>query len=294
MPYNLPLDEPAAIRGGLADNTLPIQATAEQWREGVTRTSQCDVTAFRWQCGRSEGDPKETTDLGDADTFYPTMIGVATDCTVFGSRSLIGNRQLEVAQGGLALREWSMLALTMYDGLVGNGAAGDENPNPSFYGSATLVPSQSFTAPAPIPNTLEGMLDTYCSRWSGEVVIHVPQQFLPYWIDQELVTLGEDGVYRHGHHRVSFDCYPNSGPTQAVDDSSDPDATVDPPDGAFWMYMSSVPRVGFADVSSGESTDPQQNMHSAVAERGAIITFEPCSVVAALASVYPLAPNEAP
>lgn len=284
MSVKLPLQPANQLRGGLADNVSPLGYPVSEWREGVQYTSQCELDGFIWGCGRSDGDPKALSLLGDTVNFLPTTLGGAASCDVAGSRSLIGNRQQQVALGVLERTQWQQLAQVLHDGFIGVGAGGTDVENPNFYASATVSANQSYTAPSSIAATLEGMYDTYCNRYSGDVLVHVPQQFRAFWIEQRLVEFDRaSNRYYMGNTPVSFDCYSNVGPASAAD----PTPPVLDDGSAFWMYMSSVPIVEMDVVEEYDYTDVRQNSYTAVAERGAIALFDPCSVVAGLASVYP-------
>lgn len=284
MAYNIPLQAPYQRRGGLADNVAGLGVPVEQWRDGITAPEQCGMEGFVWQCGRSAGDPKPINELGGFATFNPTIIGNAAACEVGGSISPIGNRIEQVATMGLDLIQWEQIATLLYTGITGYGEDGTETPNTGFYDVAEIPAGQSYDNPASIALTIEGMLDTACRRW-GEPLLHVPQQFKPIFVDQQLLDFDRaSGQYRlrDTDLRISFDCYENRGPESAGADREAPD------DGsAFWMYLSSVPRVEMDRVMKLDYTEVQQNQYTYVAERGAIAVFETCSVVAAMANVYP-------
>lgn len=278
MAYNLPLQEPYQRRGGLADNVQSVDVPVASWRDGVVLHAQCDQVGFLWNCGRHLGDPKPVAAPEDGDLFLPTVMGSASSCTTPARSSLIGNRPQQIAERSLeSIVRWNLLAQLLYDGVRGEGEEGDENPNPGLIGSAAVLDSQDYAQPSSIAATLEGMFDANCSRWS-EPALHVPQQFRWYFIEQGLVTYA-DGVYRIGDLRVIFDCFPNVAPDAATED--------DVPAGAFWMYLASRPIVMWDSVTQADALDARQNEYTALAERGVIAMFEPCSVVAAMASVYP-------
>lgn len=282
MTYTPKLAAPYQRRGGLADNVGALGAPLAEWREGVQWTSQCDVSQFVWGCGRYAGEPKPTAAPGDTDLFSPSIFGSSAQCDVAGSISLIGNRQKQIAIQGLQKTRWAQMASLLQTGETGVGTAGADNPNPSFYDNATVLASQNYDTPSSITATLEGLLDDECARWS-EPILHVPNQFRQFFIEQYLVEYDSStGRYAIGDLRVSFDCYQNRGPVAA-------DVRDAPEDGsAFWMYLSSVPQVEWdSNIQQYDYTEVQLNRYTAVAEQGGIVVFDPCSVVAALANVYP-------
>lgn len=282
MTYTPKLAAPYQRRGGLADNVGALGAPLAEWREGVQWTSQCEVAPGVWGCGRHAGEPKGVAAPGDTDMFGPTIFESAAQCNVAGSISLIGNRQKQIAAQGLQMSRWQLMADLLYEGFTGIGAGGQDNPNPNFFDVASVPENQNYDTPSSITATLEGLLDHECNRWS-EPILHVPNQFRQFFIEQYLVEYDPStGRYAIGDLRVSFDCYQNRGPVAA-------DVRDAPEDGsAFWMYLSSVPQVEWdSNIQQYDYTEVQLNRYTAVAEQGGIAVFDPCSVVAALANVYP-------
>lgn len=279
---DLQIDEP--LRGGLMDNSRELPVSETEWREGVQVTSQCNVDGGTWGCGRAYaedgGETKTVNELGPTDIFESTTIYNVAECNVAGSRSLIGNRQELVAREGLDVVKYSLMADVLYTGEVGIGEL-QSTPNPSFFSTARIPEGQNYLTPSSITNTMTGLIEVLCAQWRRQVVFHVPIQFMPQMLNSSLVVWDWDrNRYYMGNYPVSFDCYLNYGPESAVDPVPNVDGSE------LWIYMSSIPYISFGDEGTDGYTEVQINRHTERAERGAIATFDPCSVWAAKASVY--------
>jgi hypothetical protein len=207
----------------------------------------------------------------------PGVVGVVSECDVAGRKSIVGDRQRQVAELGLQRVQWNLAAEILYSGDVGLAAA-----NPSFKTSATIPAGWDPLVPSGIEETIEGLLEAVCDCWHGQLVLHVPQQFLPHFLVRSLVVFDVSAdVYRMGAHLVSFDCYPNLGPDDAAP-NEDPAA-----DGSeVWMYVSPPPRIEFgANFELAEALTPLQNVSAVRAERPVIVALDPCCVIGAKAGI---------
>lgn len=278
MALPIRIQEPRLHRGGLESVVRPVPGSVVEWRGGIDYTPSCGVSPFIWGCDRDGGvDPdseKPQGELEEAVFFDSVTIGVQYSCLP-GSETLspIGDLVSDSARYAYDRYRWQRLAQVLSDGVV-NGAGG---ANPSLQSVAEVPDGFDPDAPAGIPSTIQGMLDSQCSAWDAQRVLHVPQQYLPHFLTQYLVEWDADvGVYRMGTHLVSFDCYPNLGPEgdEPAEDGSE-----------VWMYMTDAPMAAFDSEVIESATHVRLNRTTASAESGAIIAFNTCGVVAAKALI---------
>lgn len=218
MAFPLPIQPARLRRGGLASVVAPLEdVTVEQWRDGIDPTFQCDVAGGRWGCSGlsaegfglpAEGGLKDPFDLdGESPRVYPTLIWTTTGCTVAGTQTIIGNVIDRQGRQALDRIRWSAIADLLFDGQNGR----DSQPNTSFMGNAVVAPGTDLANPVGIVPTIQGMLEAMDGQRDQQGVLHVPQQYLPYFLKQHLVEW-DGSNYRMGADLlVSFDEYPNSG-----------------------------------------------------------------------------------
>ena len=121
--------------------------------------------------------------------FWPTLVGVETQCVRRDMGGPIGDMQVQVAQVGLTRTEWAVAADVLYDGNIGNLSTLIEQngANPSFFSEGQVLPSQNYATPADLDNTIQGLLDAACSCFGEQVTLHVPQQYLPHFLQETIV-----------------------------------------------------------------------------------------------------------
>lgn len=263
-------------RGGLESVALPLPTS--DWHHGVIVTPVCGVEPFVWGCESASreapDDVKPITPILDSEQFDSTLIGVLVDCD--GGPGALGSIEEIIASEGWRRTAWQAMA-----GILHNGEVGTAAPNPSLESVAILPPGWDPLVPAGIVPSLQGLLDAACTCWNADLVIHVPVQFLPYFLRLYLVEWdNDDQVYRMGAFRISFDCYPNVGP-----DSLGPDAEPNPDGSEVWMYATGPIYYGIVDPEIIRTREWRQNKSRVEDIAGAIVAFEPCCVMAVKATV---------
>jgi len=261
-------------RGGLESVAVPIPTS--DWHSGVQVTPVCGVEPFVWGCASSSGEPgeKPITPILPSEQFDSTMIGVMVDCD--GGPGALGKIEATIASEGWQRTAWQRLATVLHDGEVGA-----DDSNPSLQNVATLPVGWDVNNPADITNSLQGIIDAACTCWNADLVIHVPVEYLPYFLEKNLVSWDKDDqVYRLGSFRVSFDCYPNLGPSNLG-----PDAIPAADGSEVWMYATGPVYYGIATPEMIQTREWRQNKSRVEEIAGAIIAFEPCCIAAVKALV---------
>lgn len=258
-----------------------VPGSVEDWRGGIDYTPSCGTDPFIWGCQRDgSGDvdsEKPQGDLSEAVFFDSVTIGVQYTCNPSAKTlSPIGDLVSDSARYAYQRFRWQRLARVLVDGQVNAFTL----INPSFQSVAQVPAGLDVDNPSGIVTTIQAMLElSQCTSWDAQRVLHVPQQYLPHFLNQYLVEWDNDaGVYKMGQHLVSFDCYPNVGPQPDLDPGADDGST-------FWMYMSDAPMAAFDSEVIEAATHVRMNRYTASAESGAIIAFNPCGVVASKAIV---------
>lgn len=272
----LPILPNRRLRGGLESVALPLPTG--DWHHGVQVTPVCGVDPFVWGCNSASQSPpndqKPITPILSSVQFDSTSIGVLVDCD--GGMGSLGMIESTIASSG-----WDRTVFKKLVDILSNGIVGTVNPNPSLQSVATLPDGWDVNAPADLVNSLQGIMDSACSCWNADLVIHVPVQYLSYFLNLQLVLWNEQlEQYMFGAFKVSFDCYPNIGP-----DSLDEDAIPATDGSEVWIYASGPVYYALASPEEIKTRDWQQNKSRVEDIAGAIVAFEPCCVSAVKAKV---------
>lgn len=294
------------LRGGLDSVAVGLpELTEDDWKVGVELTPPARGSVSLWDATgcNDEGYALDDHDASDPLTekpvegvatgfkFYPGMIVAQSECEVGGSVSAIGNIILENAQADLDRNAWRAaeailhgIAPVLHPGglernaSLNNYGIGGDPTGPS---DPTLPDGFDPAAPGDLKGTLQGLLDSVCACAKGDLTLHVPVSFLPYFLADGVVKWDpESGRYLFGTHEVSFGCYPNRGPN--AQETASPTAT----DGTeVWIWATGPVYVEFgADQVLGEITR-RQNLYTAIVERPVLVAFDPACVYAAKAQV---------
>ena len=288
MTVPIPIIPQGSRRGGLESVSVPIPLPVTDWRNGVEITPACGTLPYVWGCTSPQrlapDDVKPISPIPAGVQFWPTLVGVETQCVRRDMGSPIGDVQTEVAQVGLTRTEWSVAAGVLYDGNIGNLSVLIEQngANPSFYSEATVVAGQNYVTPAPLLASVRKLIAEACDCYGDQFTLHVPAQYLPHFMFNELVEWYEDmGHYMMGNIPVSFDCYENLGPLS----TPAPADRIPAADGSeVWIYASATPLVSFGDTEFVEAFYPLRNERTIELVRPLIVAFDNCCVFAALAT----------
>lgn len=287
----LPIQTSERMRGGLESVARPLlgmdgQPLAEaQWRGGVMLTPGSQDAGFVWpvSCTATpelrvdedlfdDGKPAETG-VSDGIVFDPLVVGAMSAC--LPGRTVFGDLQRAMATSTLERIRFSKLAEALFTG--GMGASDESNPSLLAVNGATPAGFDA-TSPSRIRPTMAGLLNAVCGYSGSDWVFHAPIQMLAH-VKNELGLVWNDtrGVWTWGPFDWSFDCYPNSGPTEVEDVTpTEVDGTT------FWVWMTRRPMVAWSDdVTVLEATKHLENHRKVLAEQVAIIVVDTTAVLAA-------------
>lgn len=233
--------------------------TQKDWRGGVSFTSNCGGVGA-WQCDYS-GAQKDVDDLGDPVSFESFLLYVGVRCSGAPVEDVLREHAaLKMTRGtsGALARELATGAATGNPSLQSEGV--DDTP-------ATDVC---------VDSAIAGLLSIAEDCGGGELTFHAPFVALASLMKYQLVVF-EGGRYRIGGHTIIIDGYPNVGP----DAAADPTAT----DEQAWIYAT-----GPVEYAVGANTEyyqftGQQNESVLIAERLAVVRFDPCCVHAIRANL---------
>ena len=281
----LPLPRPPRIRGGLETVSVPLVGldgeplTEAEWNKGVIHTNAAQGETFvSGYGGGSYGtDPdsvKPTIDNPDAELFMPVTLGAIFECQMNAPGGTLGDVSQQRAVSLLERRTYSDLAEILLTGENYRCDSGDQNPG--FIANGELAINGDVGGSP--RGVLQGLLDGVCGGWESDPVFHIPRAWMSQFIG-ELVHWDEaNEVFRFGPHRVSFDCYPNEGPTGST--------PANPNGSEVWVWASLPPKLAVSEeISTTLVRTELQNRYQARAEREAIIAFDTGLVLAAKAIV---------
>lgn len=293
------------LRGGLDAVASPLPMSEDEWRVGIEVTpparnsvhlwdaTGCADVGYELDAAAGAGAPAELTEktengVASGFKFYPTGIVAQVECHVSGTQSAIGDIILENAQADLDRMQWRALEAVLHGAAPVMGPAGERNPSLANYdddgvgqSAPTLPDGFDPTAPGDLKGSLQGLLDGICACSKGDLTLHVPVSFLPYFLVDGAVRWNEDtGRYTYGSHTVSFGCYPNRGPqdTEAASPTADDGTEV-------WIYSTGPVYYAFGDTDTVQEVVRRQNKAIALVERPAIVAFDPVCVYAVKAKV---------
>lgn len=180
---------------------------------------------------------------------------------------------LDFLDGATSLGEWSGFLELDADG----SASSLPVYNPGLQTVAELADGYDDDAPGSIRGVLQGLLDGVCDVWHTDPVFHVSRAWMPHFLGDIVRWDAATESFYFGPHRVSFDCYPNEGPS----------GTTTNADGSeVWIYASMPPVVGVGgSVEVLAARNARQNTYQVRAEQEAIIAFDATLVIAGKATV---------
>jgi hypothetical protein len=273
-----------AIRGGLASVAGQLPSGTD-WRNGVEITTTPDDGVFTWDTCEGEaydisGTPivgdKPVSSVGAGLKFFPVTAEKIVECGPGATRTTIGDIARETARGSLDRQIHKVLARAL-QGIIPT--FGDNSQIGASIATLATVPA-GFDPdnPGNLAGTLQGLLDSVCDCSSSDPVFHVPRAWMPQFIAQDLVTWNEAlGVFMHGPHEVSFDCYVNEDPTGTYETLTD--------GSEVWIFATAKPMIEISEADDVTVLTHRQNNYKAMVERQAIIAFDPTCVIMAKARV---------
>lgn len=234
---------------------------------GAIYRGVCDVNIFTIASCDPTPPTKLFNDVPAETRVEPFILGTGYECSMPLSNSPVQ----QLAAEALKVGEWSAIATVIHsnpDNLAGVLNWADE--------ATDITPA----TPAGLANTLQGLLDqAACSCWGrGELYLHVPLQYLPYFLEQSLIVW-DDNTPKLGPINVVFDCYPNTPPTVNTGGAANVDGSE------VWLYLTGPQYIGVGDVLTTDTGYLQQNTNVSLVERYAIGVFDGCCVYAAKAVV---------
>lgn len=255
MPARVDPIRVASTPGGL-QRAARLLETDVDWSDGVTFASNCGGVGT-WQCDFS-GAEKTIDDLGDNVRFESFLIyaGVRCDGAVV-TDDLREHAGIKIARGTSGA-----LARELHDGAA--------TGNPSLQSEATDI--TPLVSPC-IDGAIAGLLTAADDCGGGEVIIHVPLVALAPLIKYNLLSY-EDGKYMLGGHTVSVDGYYNLGPGGAA--AADDEA---------WIYATGPVEYRLGDEVEFTQFTDRLNENVLIAERLAVLRFDPCCVNAIKATI---------
>lgn len=258
------------LRGGLFTSAGPLTGlpNGRDWRSGVNFTPSCGGAVQTWACDTPYPE-KTATDSAEAVRFDTFLIYAEVRCDGgFGREQIQELAQLDIDKGDSAA-----LARELHGNESGNG-------NPSL--QSTAVDKSIDAGPQSLANSLQALVGVACECNIGDLMFHAPIWTLPEWEKNDLVEW--DGTrYRLGEFTVSFDCYPNIGPDESEVYGPN-DAPADG-SGEAWIYVSGSVEREVGQTMRDITLNQRINENVAIAERLAILRFDPCCVAAVKASV---------
>lgn len=238
-----------AMPGGLFTTARPLPAGSD-WRGGVTFTPGCG-TAGVWGCVVDGTSEKNFTLKPDPIRFDPFLIYSGQEChgaPILDELGQAATDALGRAASGLVARE-----LVVSDPRIGN---------PSF--STEGIDLTAAAGPTDFRSTVAGLLTAVRDCGGGEVMLHVPLISLPFLSKLGVTWEGEG--WQLGPIPVSVDEYPN--PNGAL--PSDPDNA--------YVYLSRPVEMAFSEEVDLREYMGRRNEAVVVAERLALVRFDPCCV----------------
>lgn len=263
----------APSAGSLVKSAFRLPSDIDWSHEsGVEFLPEACGSAQRFLYCDDESPTKEDSVVPDDQQTRPFVMYYPEGCSPLAVRH---EEWQDRALNGLTATESSALALELNSSYQG--------VNDDLLSTATNVSPVELND---LPQTILGLIaEMVRCGYTGDITFHVPAWTLPMFLHDNLITLS-NGVYRLGHHIVSFDAgYTNQAPTSA--DESNAVAT----DGEAWIFatgpveyaLGEVRTLGLAESRKGNSA--RQNSVYIVAERPALVRFDACCVYAALAKV---------
>ena len=244
--------------GGFLKAARSLPAGAD-WTGGITFTPSCGTTDI-WSCVYGQ-DKQNIDDKADPVRFDPFLIYAGTRCS--GAPDVADLQQLTEIKLARGTSRSLARELHSSNALVGN---------PDLVTTATdLTPG---SGPVALKNAIAGLLSASGDCGGGALTIHAPLVALPALMDLGLVSFDGD-KYSVGGHLLIVDDYPNEPPTGGA--AADADEA--------WLYVT-----GPVEFQLGERIDVAHftghtNESIVLAERLAIVRFDPCCVFAILADI---------
>lgn len=251
--------------GGLLEASVDLQVPdGVNWKGGVNFNASCGGSVGTWSCTDPLVD-KENVAVGVNVSFDPFQLYAEVACdSGLGLSTAEELADLDLQKGTSAA-----LAREIHENVSGNG-------NPSFQSAGVNL--TSLAGPQSLANSLQAIIGAQCDCEIGDLLIHAPVWTLPEWLKNDLVVW--DGTrYRLGAYVVSFDCYPNVGPDDAGNDAPAPGS------GDAWIYVTGQVEQRVDTVVRFTSLKQRENERVSLAERLAVLRFDPCCVRAVKAKV---------
>lgn len=235
--------EPGSTPGGLIRSARPLPADSGDWSGGVSALPNCGVTST-WSCDFA-GAVKDVPETQDPYEFDPFIVYAGVACS---GRPL--SSELEsLARARLERAQSRDLALQLQGSAYGN---------PDLDSSAVDVTDGG--GAVSVRRSIAALVEAVGECNGGDVVVHAPSIALGDIMDIELARY-EDGRYFIGHVPLIVDEYAN-------------DAGA----GEVRLYASGPVEFALGDVQVVQNFDNEQNEDVVLAERMAILRFDPCCV----------------
>ena len=239
----------------------PLPADID-WRDGVNFLQSCGGARGAWGCADTFGVPlKNISDSPDSVTFDTFVAYHQAECD--------GANQSDAAEAA-AITAYTRLRSAIWATELHTSQVG----NPDLVGSATdLTPGGG---PVGLCESLIGLIDAQVQCGVVDVLLHAPLHAMPALLRDSLVVF-TGTRYLVGGVPISFDLYPNLGPTG---NPHDPPAANE-----AWLYATGP--VEYASDAAESFVDAvwRQNKRTISVEQHGILRFDPCCVNAVLATI---------
>lgn len=248
---------PPINTGRLAGGLLAAarQLPTDQWTQGVTFLSNCENGHSTQICVDPEdAEDKTLGSLVEPVNFAPFLAYTGRECSTW----ITTEDLLSLAQAGLEATISGTFAQQLQTG-------GLNTANPSLNDSAEDIGGGSG-----IVDTLSALLFAATDCGLNDLVFHANVKILPYLLELNLL-IWDGSVYRLGPYPFVLDLYGDTGP-----------GDVDSTGQQAWIYVSGPVEVAVGPLQEDSGITVATNEKVALAERLAILRFDPCCVKAAL------------
>lgn len=251
------------LAGGLLAASRPLDATFNNWRQGINFNPNCSSQYGLYFC-------TDPDDAVDKDAINPVAEPIVFDPFIaFQGRScstwMTTEDLLDLARRGLESTISSAFARQLQTGIAGvqpslNSEATDITPGG---GAVNLV------------NTLSGLVSASVECGISDLVFHGNVRILPFLLNLRLVNWDHaEKLWKMGPWPFVLDNYGPTGPGN-VDEETDGSTA--------WVYVTGPIEVATGPEMNIEGLDVRFNEKTELVERLGILRFEPCCVQAALA-----------